>query len=219
MLKEQVINSLLNEGIIAVVRTDAGEKAINIAEALKEGGITAIEITMTVPNAVEVLAELTRKYDNNDMLIGAGTILDAESARSALLAGAKYLISPHLNPDVIRMCHRYRTLSIPGAMTVTEIVNAMEMGADFIKLFPASFMPPSFVKAVRAPLPYAKLIPTGGVSLDNVEAWFECGCSAVAVGGELTKAATQGDYDGVAETARQFVKKVNAAKSSLQIRG
>lgn len=209
----EIVQRIINCGVVAVVRAETPEQALKIAEAVKAGGIDAIEITMTVPGAIDVIKELSKAYPGGEIVIGAGTVLDAETARAAMLAGAEFFVSPGFDPDMVRLCNRYRKVTMPGAMSVTEIIKVMESGADFVKLFPGSSFGPSFVKAVKAPLPQAMLVPTGGVSLDNAAEWIKAGCPAVGVGGELTKGAKTGDYALVEETARKFVETVKRARN------
>lgn len=204
---------IMESGIIAVVRAESAEKALKIAEAVRLGGIEAIEITLTVPGAIDVIKELKKAYPNNEVLIGAGTVLDPETARVALLAGAEYIVSPSLNTEVVRLCNRYQKLCMPGAMSIKEIVEAMEAGADIVKFFPGSSFGPSIIKAIKGPLPQASLIPTGGVSLDNVDQWIKAGCVAVGVGGELTAGAKNNDYDLVTMTAMKFIEAVKKARA------
>jgi 2-dehydro-3-deoxyphosphogluconate aldolase/(4S)-4-hydroxy-2-oxoglutarate aldolase len=208
----EVVQRIIDCGVVAVVRAENSEQALKIAEAVKAGGIDAIEITMTVPGALDVIRELSKAYPNGEIVIGAGTVLDAETARAAMLAGAEFFVSPIFDPEMVRLCNRYRKVTMPGAMSVKEIVQVMESGADFVKLFPGSTLGPSFVKAIKGPLPQAMIVPTGGVSLENVGEWIKAGCPAVGVGGELTKGAKTGDYAVVEETARKFVEAVKQAK-------
>ncbi len=212
MKKLEVAKRIVHSGVVAVVRAESVEQALKIAEAVKAGGIEAIEITMTVPGAIDVIKELDKAYPNNEILIGAGTVLDSETARATILAGAEFVVSPHFNPDVVRLCNRYQKVCMPGAMSIKEIVEVMESGADFVKFFPGSAFGPSMIKAILGPLPYAPIVPTGGVSLENVGEWIKAGCKAVGVGGQLTKGAKTGDYKQVEETARKFVSAVKAAR-------
>ncbi|HHW01766.1 MAG TPA: bifunctional 2-keto-4-hydroxyglutarate aldolase/2-keto-3-deoxy-6-phosphogluconate aldolase [Thermoanaerobacterales bacterium] len=212
MDKLKVMQRIMDCGIVAVVRADSPEQALKIAEAVKAGGVEAIEITMTVPGAIDVIKELKKAYPKGEILIGAGTVLDPETARAAMLAGAEFFVSPYLNPEMVKLCNRYQKVTMPGAMSIKEVVEVMESGADFVKLFPGSAFGPSMVKAIMGPLPYAPIIPTGGVSLENVGEWIKAGCVAVGVGGELTKGAKKGNYAEVEETARKFVEAVKAAR-------
>lgn len=214
MHKLQILQKVIDSAIVAVVRTETPEKAKKIVEAVKAGGISIIEVTMTVPDALDVIKEVARYYKDSDVVLGVGSVLDAETARAAILAGAEYVVSPHLNPEVIKLCNRYQISCMPGAMTVTEVVAAMELGADIIKVFPGEVLGPKFIKAIKAPLPQAALMPTGGVSLENVQEWIKAGAVAVGVGGSLTKGAKTGDYDLVTQTARQFVEKIKLAREN-----
>lgn len=215
--KLEILNRILDCGIIAVVRAPDVERGYNLAEAARKGGITAIEIAMTTPGALEVIRELVARYPGNEVIIGAGTVLDPETARLTILSGADYIISPHFNPEVVRMCHRYRKVCIPGAMSVKEVVEVLESGADAIKIFPASLFGPQIIKAIREPLPQAKLVPTGGVNLDNVAEWFEAGAAAVAVGGELTKEAlAKNDYGLLEQKAKEFILRIKEVRKKLR---
>ena len=214
--KLETLSRILDSGIIAIIRAPDFEHGYKLAEAARKGGINAIEITMTVPGALDVMRELAAKYPGNEVLIGAGTVLDPETARLAILAGAEYIISPHFNPEVVKMCHRYRKLCMPGAMSVKEVVEVLESGADVIKVFPASLFGPAIIKAIREPLPQARLVPTGGVSLENVAEWFEAGAAAVAVGGNLTKEAlAKNDYSLLEQKAREFVTRIKEVRKKL----
>lgn len=215
--KLEILNRILDCGIIAVIRAPDIERGYNLAEAARKGGITAIEIAMTTPGALEVIRELVARYPGNEVIIGAGTVLDPETARLTILSGADYIISPHFNPEVVRMCHRYRKVCIPGAMSVKEVVEVLESGADAIKIFPAGLFGPQIIKAIREPLPQAKLVPTGGVNLDNVAEWFEAGAAAVAVGGELTKEAlAKNDYGLLEQKAKEFILRIKEVRKKLR---
>lgn len=213
MKKSAILQKVVDLGIVAVIRAETPEKAGNIVKAVMAGGVSAIEITMTVPGAIDVVKEVARQFVNEDIILGVGSVLDSETARTAILAGAQYIVSPHLNPGVIKLCNRYQVPCMPGAMSVKEVVEAMELGAEIVKVFPGEVVGPNFIKAVRGPLPQANMMPTGGVSLENVRDWFEAGAVALGVGGSLTKGAKTGDYSLVAETARKFVEKVKEARA------
>ena len=185
MRKLEVLQRMVENGITAVVRAKNEEEAEKIATACIAGGISSIEITFTVSGAENVISSLRKKFSKDELIVGAGTVLDAETARLAILRGAEFIVSPAFNPEVAALCNRYQVPYIPGCMTIKEIITAMEAGADIIKLFPGSALGPDFVKAVKGPLPQANLMPTG-VSLDNVQTWIKNGCVAVGVGGELT---------------------------------
>lgn len=212
MQKVKILQKVTKSGIVAVVRASDSDQARKMAEACMKGGVTALEVTFTVPGAAKVIEDLVKEYATAEVVIGAGTVLDPETARAALLAGAQFVVSPTLNTDTIKLCNRYQVPSMPGAMSIKEIVEAMEAGADIIKVFPGEILGPGFIKAVKGPLPQAPLMPTGGVSLDNVEEWIKNGCVAVGVGGNLTAGAKKGDYDLVTATAKQFIEKIQAAR-------
>ncbi|MGN9164369.1 bifunctional 2-keto-4-hydroxyglutarate aldolase/2-keto-3-deoxy-6-phosphogluconate aldolase [Tissierellaceae bacterium HCP3S3_D8] len=209
MKKHEILQRIEKVGIVAVVRAENTEKAKKIALACMAGGIDSIEITFTVPGAQKVIEDLTREFGNR-LLVGAGTVLDSETARTAILAGAKYIVSPAFNLETAKLCNRYQIPYMPGCMTITEMITAMEAGADIIKIFPGSAFGPNIIKAIKGPLPQAVLMPTGGVSLDNVDQWIENGCIAVGVGGNLTK----GSSEDMTNTARQFVQKVKEVKNN-----
>lgn len=213
MNKQDILNKVTGCGVVAVVRAETSEQAAKIADACLAGGINAIEITFTVPGAAEVIRSLVQKYKHGEMVVGAGTVLDAETARAALLAGAQFVVSPCIDEDTIKLCHTYQVPVMPGAMTIREIVMAMRLGADIVKVFPGDVLGPKFIKAVKGPLPQATLMPTGGVALDNVDQWIKNGCVAVGVGGNLTAGAKKGDYESVTAIAKQFVEAVKNARA------
>ena len=210
--KNDVLSRIQSSGLVAVVRADSAEQATNIAAALAEGGVAAIEIAFTVPGAADVIAALAAKYKSGEIIIGAGTVLDPETARTAILAGAQYVVSPCLNVETVKLCSRYKVAVMPGAMTVKETVEAMEAGADVVKIFPGELFGPAIVKAFKGPLPHAPLMPTGGVSLDNVGEWIKAGSLAVGVGGNLTAGAKKGDYASITTISRQFIEKIKDAR-------
>lgn len=207
MRKYEVIQRIEEVGVVAVVRASNSEEAKKIALACMEGGVDAIEITYTVPGANKVIEDLTKEFGDR-LLVGAGTVLDSETARASILAGAKYVVSPAFDLNTAKLCNRYQVPYMPGCMTLTEMITAMEAGADVIKVFPGSAFGPGFIKAVKGPLPQAVLMPTGGVSLDNVDQWIQNGCIAVGVGGNLTK----GSSEDMTNAAKEFVEKVKEAR-------
>ncbi|MBC7341334.1 MAG: bifunctional 2-keto-4-hydroxyglutarate aldolase/2-keto-3-deoxy-6-phosphogluconate aldolase [Clostridia bacterium] len=211
--KLETLKRIVDCGIIAVVRAENPEVALKIAEAVKAGGVEVIEITMTVPGAPDVIKALAQAYSKGEIVIGAGTVLDAATARISILNGAEFVVSPHLDEEIIRLAHRYQKVVMPGTMTVTEMVKAMEAGADIVKFFPGNLFGPAAVKAIRGPLPQVPLCPTGGVSLNNVADWIKAGVVAVGVGSELTKGAKTGDFEQVTMTARQFVEAIGRARA------
>lgn len=211
--KIETLKRIMDVGIVAVVRAENEEKAEKIAQACIEGGIPAIEVTFTVPRADRVIESLKSKFTKDELIVGAGTVLDSETARVAILAGAEYIVSPGFDLETAKLCNRYQIPYMPGCMTITEIIRAMEAGADVIKVFPGSAFGPDIIKAIKGPLPQAVLMPTGGVSLDNVDQWIKNGCVAVGVGGELTAGAKSGNYGLITETAKQFIEKIKQARN------
>lgn len=203
---------MIDSGVVAVIRAESKEQGIKIIEAVKEGGIKALEITMTVPGAVDIIKEINEAYKNEDVIIGAGTVLDPETARACILAGAKYIVSPSLNIETIKLCNRYRVPIMPGVMTITEALTAMEYGAEIIKVFPGNAFGPSIIKAYKGPIPQGNFMPTGGVNLDNVSEWVKAGAVAVGTGSDLTKGAKTGNYERVTETAKKFIEAFEKAK-------
>ena len=210
--KFAVLQKIVEVGLVAVVRAESAEQAKKITDACIQGGVAAIEMTFTVPGAVDVIRELAGAYHSGEIIIGAGTVLDPETARLAILAGAQYVVSPSLNTETVKLCNRYQVACMPGAGSTREIVEAMEAGADIVKVFPGETLGPSFIKAVRAPLPQALLMPTGGVSIDNVGDWIKAGCVAVGVGGNLTAGAKKGDYASITARAKEFIIKIREAR-------
>jgi 2-dehydro-3-deoxyphosphogluconate aldolase/(4S)-4-hydroxy-2-oxoglutarate aldolase len=212
MERIKTIMRIADEGVVAVIRAESKEQGLKIVDAVKKGGIKTLEVTMTVPGAVDIIKEITEHYKNDDVLIGAGTVLDPETARACILAGAKYVVSPCLNPETIKLCNRYRIPMMPGIMTVKEAVEALELGAEIIKVFPGNAFGPDIIKAFKGPVPQGNFMPTGGVSLSNVKDWIKAGAVAVGTGGDLTKGAKNGDYALVTQTAEAFVEAVKAAR-------
>ncbi|HEY7388157.1 MAG TPA: bifunctional 2-keto-4-hydroxyglutarate aldolase/2-keto-3-deoxy-6-phosphogluconate aldolase [Bryobacteraceae bacterium] len=211
--KWKTLERITESGLMAVIRAESCEQAERIADACAEGGVGALEVTFTVAGAVGVIENLARKYRLEQIGVGAGTVLDPETARAAILAGAQFVVSPALNVETARLANRYQIPYLPGAGSVREIVEAMECGASIVKVFPGELLGPAFVKAVRGPLPQAPLMPTGGVSLDNARAWIEAGCVALGVGGNLTSGAKTGDYASITRLARRFVEIVGETRA------
>ena len=206
MSRDLTLKRILDCGVIAVVRAESGSELVPVVEALADGGVIAVEITFTVPNAIEVISQV-RKTLGDRVVLGAGTVLDPETARAALLAGAEYIVSPALNVDVIRLCRRYDKVVMPGAFTPTEIVAAWEAGADVVKVFPADVGGPAYLKALRGPLPQIRLMPTGGVDLDTAAAFLKAGACCLGVGGSLVEpqAVASRDFDRIRSLAKQYV--------------
>ena len=205
MSKDSQLRQVLDCGIVAVVRSPDGRQLVEVVRALADGGVTVVEITMSVPGALDVLRQV-RQALGDRLLLGAGTVLDPETARAVLLAGAEYVVAPMLNLDVIRLCRRYDKLVMPGAFTPTEILTAWEAGADIVKVFPAEVVGPAFFKALRGPLPQVRLMPTGGVDLTTAAAFLQAGACCLGVGGQLVepKAVAAGNFDRIRDLARQY---------------
>jgi len=210
--KFETLRRIEEVGVVAVVRAENQEIAEKISKACIEGGIPAIEVTFTVPGADKVITALKSKFSKEELIVGAGTVLDSETARIAILAGAQYIVSPGFDLETVKLCNRYQIPYMAGCMTITEMIRAMEAGTDIIKLFPGDAFGPSMVKNVKAPLPQVPIMPTGGVSLDNVDEWIKNGCVAVGVGGKLTGGAKTGNYAEITKVAKQFVQKVKDAR-------
>jgi 2-dehydro-3-deoxyphosphogluconate aldolase/(4S)-4-hydroxy-2-oxoglutarate aldolase len=203
--KEAQLQRVLDCGIVAVVRSPDSQQLVEVVRALVDGGVNVAEITMTVPNALEVLAQV-RKALGDKVLLGAGTVLDPETARAVLLAGAEYIVSPTVNLDVIRLCQRYNKLVMPGAFTPTEILSAWEAGADIVKVFPAEVVGPAYFKAVRGPLPQIRLMPTGGVDLNTAAEFLKAGACCLGIGSQLVEpaAVAKGDFARLRDLAGQY---------------
>ncbi len=207
MRKEQIVEKLREIGLVPVLRAESEEQALGIASAIAAGGVTVLEITMTVPGAIRVMSRLTK--ERPDILIGAGTVLDAETARMCMLEGAQFVVSPALNLKTIEMCHRYSIPVLPGALTPTEVVTAWQAGADVIKVFPASALGGAkYLKSLKAPLPQVEMIPTGGVSLATAKEFLEAGSFALGVGADLvdTKAMAEGKPEKITESAKKYLE-------------
>ncbi len=214
--KSAVIQEIRDTGIIPVVRAQSADEAMKAIEAIREGGISILEITMTVPGAIGVIEQVSARY-GSDALVGAGTVLDGETARACILAGARFVVSPSLNLETIEVCRRYGIAVMPGALTPTEVVQAWSAGADFVKVFPAGAVGgASYIKSLKAPLPQIELIPTGGVSLKTAADFIKAGASALGVGADLVdvKAIREGQPYVITERAREFVKIVREARNS-----
>jgi len=214
MTKIEVLAALKEIGLVPVLRAESVEKALALAGAIADGGVTVLEVTMTVPGAIEVMRRLAK--DRPDILIGAGTVLDAETARMCILEGAQFVVSPALNVKTIEMCHRYSVAVLPGALTPTEIVTAWQAGADVVKVFPASAMGGAkYLAALKGPLPQIDLIPTGGVSLATAGEFLAAGAWALGVGSDLVdaKAMAAGKPEVVTETAKKYLEIVKAHRA------
>ena len=215
MTHPDITRRLLASGVIAIIRTDTSDQLLAAAQALVDGGITAMEVTMTTPNALEVIRDASAKFGDS-ILMGVGTVLDEETCVSAILAGAQFVVTPVTKPAVIRVCHRYGKPIASGAFTPTEALHAHESGADFVKLFPADQLGPGYIKSLLAPLPMLRIIPTGGVTPETARAFLEAGCVALGAGSSLVSKDILQSRDWPALTARaeKFVSAIRAARSA-----
>jgi 2-dehydro-3-deoxyphosphogluconate aldolase/(4S)-4-hydroxy-2-oxoglutarate aldolase len=210
--KLDVLRQITDTGLVVIVRANSADEAVRIVDACAEGGAKAIEVTFTVPGAAAVIEKLAQRSDARQIAIGAGTVLDPETARIALLAGAQFIVSPALNGETARLCNRYQIPYLPGAGTIGEIIEAMECGADIVKVFPGETLGPAFVRAALAPLPQASLMPTGGIAIDNASEWIAAGSVALGVGGSLTAGARKGDFKAVTDLTRRFLSVIREAR-------
>jgi 2-dehydro-3-deoxyphosphogluconate aldolase/(4S)-4-hydroxy-2-oxoglutarate aldolase len=212
--KEEIVKTISECGLIPVVRTTDAQQAVKVADALQSGGAPIIEITMTVPGALSVLEELSRSVSDT-VILGAGTVLDGETARMAVLAGAQFIVAPTLDENTIKVCNRYSRPVVPGALTPTEILRAWELGADFVKVFPADAVGgPSYIKSVKAPLPQVALVPTGGVDIYTAPEFIKAGAAAVGAGGALIKKKflAEKNYDGLVQHTKDFLNAIKNAR-------
>ncbi|MFP6769533.1 MAG: bifunctional 4-hydroxy-2-oxoglutarate aldolase/2-dehydro-3-deoxy-phosphogluconate aldolase [Planctomycetaceae bacterium] len=215
MSRQSDLQRVLDGGIVAIIRASSGEQLVGVAEALYAGGIDVIEVTFTVPGVLEILSAVKTSLGEK-ILLGAGTVLDPESARAALLAGAEFIVAPNVNRDVIALCRRYDKVVMPGALTPTEVVAAWESGADIVKVFPADVGGPGYLKALHGPLPQVRLLPTGGVNLETIGDFISAGACAVGLGSALveSQAVAEGDMDRIRSQAEAYVAAVAAARAA-----
>ena len=212
--KEEQIQLLIDCGVVAIIRAEGSEELVTVFDSIRKGGVNIIEIAMTTPNAIEVIREVAQRYAE-DVLIGVGTVLDSETARAAILAGAEFVVSPTLDEQVIRLCNRYRKAVVPGALSPTEILRAWELGADIVKVFPAAAVGPRYIKDIAGPLPHIPLLPPGGIDLNNAGEFIRAGAVALGVGGSLVskKIIAEKRWDDLTETARKFADEVKKARA------
>ncbi len=212
--RQQTLQALKDTGVVAVIRADKAEDLVDVGRALRQGGVQFIEITMTVPGAIAVIERATAALQHDGVYIGAGTVLDSETARQAILAGANYVVSPVFRPDVVALCRRYSVAVMPGAMTPTEVLNAWEAGADVVKIFPAGVGGPQFFKDLKGPFPHIEIMPTGAVNRETAPAFIKAGACAVGVGGELVgkPLIAARDFATITKNAADFLALVQAAK-------
>ena len=213
MIKINTLRALKECGVVAVVRGNSKEVGVEISKACVKGGVKALEVTYTNKFANDIIKELSEIYEGqDDVVIGAGTVLDAETARAAMLAGAKYIVSPAFDLETAKICNRYKVPYLPGIMTINEIIAAHEAGVDFVKLFPGSAFGQGYVKAIKGPLPYANIMVTGGVNIDNLDSWIKAGVDAVGIGGELNKLGEEGKFDEITAICEQYMDKLHEAR-------
>jgi 2-dehydro-3-deoxyphosphogluconate aldolase/(4S)-4-hydroxy-2-oxoglutarate aldolase len=207
---------VLNTGIVAIIRAPSGDQLVEVAEALLAGGIDVMEVTFTIPGAIGVLEQVASRLGRR-ILLGAGTVLDTETARAAILAGAEFIVSPSTNVEIIQLCKRYSKLIMPGAFTPTEVITAWQAGADIVKVFPSDVHGPKYLKALRGPFPHVRLMPTGGVTLETASDFLKAGACSLGIGGSLVepKALADRDLTRIESLARQFVETVRQARGAL----
>lgn len=217
MSREANLQRVLDTGIVSIIRAKSGEQLVNVAKALYEGGIDVIEVTFTVPGVLDIIAAVKKELGDR-ILLGAGTVLDTETARAAILAGAEFIVTPTVNPDVIKLCNRYSKVIMPGGFTPTEILTAWDAGADIVKVFPADIGGPSLLKAIAGPLPQVRLLPTGGVTLDTLPSFIKAGACAVGLGTALVeaKAVESGDMARIKSLAEQYVALLKKSRQELK---
>ena len=214
--KIETLSKIQEVGIVAVVRATSVEQAEKITDACIAGGVAAIELTFTVPHADKLIEAMREKYSSGEIIIGAGTVMDAATARIAILAGAEYVVAPYFDEDTVRTCNRYGVPSMPGIYTPTEAVRAMECGADVLKVFPGDLAGPRFIKDIHGPIPHAVMMPSGGVDIDNVKDWIKAGAIAVGAGSSLTAGAKTGDWKKITETGKIFVQRIKEARAEMK---
>lgn len=213
MDKVEILNTIRETGVIAIMRAQSSDQLVAAADAIKLGGVRAIEVTMTTPGALDVIAEAKERY-GSDVVFGAGTVLDPETGRAAIMAGADFVVSPTLNLKLVELCNRYSIPVVPGCYSPTEVLAGWEAGADFIKLFPASFGGPGLVKAILAPLPQVRIIPVGGVNLDTAADFVRSGAAALGVGSSLVnqKLLDEGDMEELTRRAAAYIEQVKKGR-------
>ena len=214
MNHQESLEFIRRTGVIAIMRAKSSDQLLRAADAIREGGVCVIEVTMTTPRALSIIEQAASRY-GQDVLFGAGSVLDAESARAAILAGAQFIVSPSFKPALVEICRRYSIPVMPGAYTPTEVLTAWECGADMVKVFPASFGGPGLIKALKAPLPQVELVPVGGVNLETAADFVRAGAAAVGVGSALInqKLLEAGDWAALTERAQRFIEEVGRGRA------
>lgn len=213
MSRHTDLQRVLDSGLVAIIRAPSGDQLVQVSEALLAGGIEVIEVTFTVPGVLDIIKQVREKLGNK-ILLGAGTVLDAETARAAILAGAEFIVTPTVNVEVIKLCNRYDKLVMAGGFTPTEILTAWEAGADVVKVFPADIGGPNYLKAIHGPLPQVRLLPTGGVNLNTLVDFVKAGASAVGLGSSLVEkdALAKGDMERIRTLAAAYVEKMKTLR-------
>lgn len=213
MLKKyEMLNRIGESGLVAVVRAESADQAKRITQACIEGGCAAVEITFTVPFAHRIIEELANTYSEKEIILGAGTVLDPETARIAILSGAKYVVSSSLNVETAMLCNRYAVPYMPGCMTLAEITKAIEYGVDVVKIFPGDILTVNFIKDVKGPMPYVNMMPSGGVDVQNAGEWIKAGCFALGAGSSLIGGVKKGDYASITRIAKEFRQEIIKAR-------
>lgn len=219
MKKLQILQKIIDNGVVAVLRGDSADQVFAMAEAAIAGGIKIIEVTLTVPGALQAIEKLSRMYSwktedpDKFAVIGAGTVLEPQTARAAIMSGAEFVVGPSLNPETVKLCNLYRVPIMPGVMTIAEVQHALELGVDIVKLFPGNLYEPGIIKTIKGPMPQANVMPTGGVSLSNLKEWIQGGAVAVGIGSDLTNEAVKtGNMDLVRSKAEQYMKAYREAR-------
>ena len=212
-MKNKIIQKIKQNILVAVIRGNNDVDAYNIAKNVIDGGINVIELTFSTPYIENTIEKLSKEFSNNgNIIIGAGTVLDDITARIAIMKGAKFIVSPHLDTNISKICNKYSIPYLPGCATVTEIVKAIESGVDVVKLFPGDLLGPTYIKNVHGPLKNVKMMPSGGVNIDNMDKWINSGSFALGIGSALTKFIKEKGYDSVKKETIKFVNKLNEIK-------
>ncbi len=210
--KYKILNRIGESGLVAVVRAESAEQAKHITKACIDGGCAAVEITFTVPFAHRIIENLAQTYSDDEIILGAGTVLDPETARIAILSGAKYIVSSSFNVDTAKLCNRYAVPYMPGCMSLMEITSAIEYGVDVVKIFPGDILTVNFIKDVKGPMPQVNMMPSGGVDVSNAGDWIKAGCFALGAGSSLIGGAKKGDYNKITQTAKDFRSEIRKAR-------
>lgn len=217
MKRAELLTKMIDTGVIAVIRAETPEKAVKVADAVIDGGVLGLELTYSVPHADTVISELTAKYEGTDVVVGAGTVLDATSARLAIIAGAQFIVSPTFDKDVALMCNLYQVPYVPGTYTPTEAQTALKYGSEVVKMFPGAMAGTIAIKEYQGPFPYLNVMPSGGVNVENMQKWFEAGAVVVGAGGGLTAPAKDDDFAGVTRNAQEYMEEYRRIKNEVLV--